>query len=340
MSLIPLINALPKAELHLHIEGTLTPERMWSLARRHAVSLPYGSVDEIAAAYEFDSLQSFLDLYYQGADVLRDEDDFYLLMKDYLDDCQKQHIVHAEIMFDPQTHTQRGIGFDVFMPGFLRALNEAQTGWGFSWKLIMCFLRDLSEDDAIATFKQAEPWYEVITAVGLDSAEVGNPPEKFARVFSMAAEKGFRRVAHAGEEGPADYIWQALNTLQIDRIDHGVKAQDDAALLSHLASTQIPLTVCPLSNLKLCVIEDMKTHNILELLEHGLLVTVNADDPSYFGGNLTDNFIALEQALGLTDKQLIRLVKNGFAGSFLSETEKQHYLHQIDQCWLNNQGQF
>ncbi|MEW9798221.1 adenosine deaminase [Alteromonas sp. CYL-A6] len=330
MAVSELIKVLPKAELHLHIEGTLTPSRMWSLAQKHGLMLPYESVEEIARAYQFEDLQSFLNLYYQGAEVLRDEQDFYLLMMDYLNDCHAQHIVHTEIMFDPQTHTHRGIGFDVFMSGFLRALNEAEEKWGMTWRLIMCFLRDHSEEDAINTLEQARPWYQHITAVGLDSAEVGNPPEKFERVFGIAKALGFRRVAHAGEEGPAEYIWQALRLLDVDRIDHGVQSEQDPELLAHLAKTQVPLTVCPLSNLKLCVIDDMAAHNILSLLDKGLLVTVNSDDPSYFGGNLTENFVALDAALGLTRDQLTRLVKNGFTGSFLSDAQKQHYLSMVD----------
>ncbi|GGW76283.1 adenosine deaminase [Alteromonas halophila] len=330
MSLSGLIRALPKAELHLHIEGTLTPERMWSLAQRHGITLPYESVDAITDAYQFSDLQSFLDLYYQGADVLRDEQDFYLLMQDYLASCNAQNIVHAEIMFDPQTHTKRGVGFDVFMPGFLKALEEAKQMWGITSTLIMCFLRDLPESDAFDTLAQAEPWYEHITAVGLDSAEVGNPPEKFTDVFAQARARGFKCVAHAGEEGPPEYIVQALDVLHVNRIDHGVKCELAPALMARLRDKQIALTVCPQSNLKLCVIDDMAQHNILRLLDAGLLVTVNADDPSYFDGDLVANFMALERELGMTAAQLRQLVINGFTGSFLPEAVKARHIASVN----------
>ncbi len=333
MSLERLIRALPKAELHLHIEGTLTPQRMWMLAQRHNISLPYDSADAITQAYQFSDLQSFLDLYYQGANVLREEEDFYLLMQDYLQSCREQNVVHAEIMFDPQTHTERGIGFDIFMPGFLRALNEAKDEWGFSSALIMCFLRDLSQEQAFTTLQQAQPWYAHITAVGLDSAEVGNPPEKFTAVFAKAREAGFLCVAHAGEEGPPEYIHQALDLLKVDRIDHGVACELDKTLMARLRTQQIPLTVCPQSNLKLCVIDDMATHNILRLLEQGLLVTVNADDPSYFDGDLVANFVALEKALGMRASELHQLVINGFKGSFLPEHDKARYIDEVDRVF-------
>ncbi len=329
MSLSALIARLPKAELHLHIEGSLTPQRMWMLANKHGISLPFASVDDIAAAYQFEDLQSFLDLYYQGADVLREDEDFYLLMQDYLQACQRDNIVHTEIMFDPQTHTQRGVGFEVFMPGFLRAINEARNA-GISVKLIMSFLRHLSEDNAFATLEAATPYYDVIDAVGLDSSELGHPPEKFERVFAKARDIGFKCVAHAGEEGPPDYIWQAINLLNVDRIDHGVRCQEDEDLMQLLIARQIPLTVCPLSNLKLCVVDNMAQHNILDLLDKGLLVTVNADDPTYFGGFLNDNFEALDEALGLSEKQLRQLVANSFTASFMEDTEKQRW---IDTVW-------
>lgn len=330
MSLKSLINALPKAELHLHIEGSLTPALMWQLAQKHGVTLPYNSVAEIEAAYQFSDLQSFLDLYYAGADVLRDEDDFYQLMKAYLLRCREDKIVHTEIMFDPQTHTDRGISFSVFMTGFLKAICEAQAEWGVSVKLIMSFLRHLSEEAAIATLQKAEPWYDNIEAVGLDSSELGHPPEKFERVFSMARSLGFKVVAHAGEEGPPDYIWQAINLLNIDRIDHGVRCQEDPELMALIKHRQIPLTVCPLSNLKLCVIDDMAKHNILQLLNDGLLVTVNSDDPTYFGGFMNDNFHALEAALGMNEQQCRQLVKNSFTASFISEEEKVRWHQAVD----------
>lgn len=330
MSIITLIKALPKAELHLHIEGSLSPILMWNLAQKHRISMPYNSVEEIEQAYQFSDLQSFLDLYYAGADVLRDEDDFYRLMKDYLDACDRDNIVHAEIMFDPQTHTNRGVGFDVFMPGFLRAIRDVQENRGMSVKLIMSFLRHLTEAAAIETLKNAEPWYDNIHAVGLDSSELDHPPEKFERVFSMAREAGFKLVAHAGEEGPPEYIWQAINLLNVDRIDHGVRCQEDAELMSLIKHRKIPLTVCPLSNLKLCVIENMTEHNIVDLLNAGLMVTVNSDDPTYFGGFLNDNFIALHNALGLTHSQCAQLVKNSFAASFLTDEEKRTWCNAVD----------
>ncbi|WP_218309483.1 adenosine deaminase [Alteromonas antoniana] len=329
MSLKSLLSRMPKAELHLHIEGTLSPTLMWQLASKHGVTLPYESVEDIEAAYRFEDLQSFLDLYYQGADVLRDEDDFYQLMIAYLAKCHDQHIVHTEMMFDPQTHTERGVGFDVFMPGFLRAINEAKAQWGITGYLILSFLRDMSQDAAFQTLNEAEPWYQHITAFGLDSAEVGHPPEKFTAVFDKVRSLGFKVVAHAGEEGPPEYIWQAINLLKVDRIDHGVRCQEDDALMALIKQQQIPLTVCPLSNLKLCVIDDMKHHNILQLQEAGLLVTVNSDDPTYFGGYLNDNFHALEQALDMNEAQMKALVINGFKGSFLPAVEKQRWIDKV-----------
>ena len=330
MSLKTLIRALPKAELHLHIEGTLSPSLMWELAQRHGVELPYQSVADIEAAYQFSDLQSFLDLYYAGADVLRTEDDFYQLMMAYLLKCKEENIVHAEIMFDPQTHTERHVSYRIFMTGFLKAIREAQEGWGITVKLILSFLRHLSEESAIQTLQDAEPWYDNIDAVGLDSSELGHPPEKFERVFSQARSLGFKVVAHAGEEGPPEYIWQAINLLNIDRIDHGVRCSEDDELLALIKHRQIPLTVCPLSNLKLCVIDDMAKHNILSLLEEGLLVTVNSDDPTYFGGFMNENFDALESALGMNEEQLRKLVKNSFTASFLSEEEKLHWHNAVD----------
>lgn len=330
MALTTLIKALPKAELHLHIEGTLSPALMWELAQKHGINLPFSSVCEIETAYQFSDLQSFLDLYYAGADVLRTEEDFYQLMQAYLQRCKENNIVHTEIMFDPQTHTHRGVPFDVFMTGFVRAIDEAQEEWGVSVRLIMSFLRHLSEADAITTLHDAEPWYDIIDAVGLDSSELGNPPEKFERVFSQARSIGFKIVAHAGEEGPPDYIWQAINLLNVDRIDHGVRCAEDKELMALIKHRQIPLTVCPLSNLKLKVIEDMATHNILELLEDGLLVTVNSDDPTYFGGFLNDNFTVLETALGMNEQQCRQLVKNSFMASFLDDSEKQAWIQKVD----------
>ncbi|GFD89133.1 adenosine deaminase [Alteromonas sp. McT4-15] len=329
MSLSSIIKNTPKAELHLHIEGSLTPKLMWRLAEKHSITLPYASVEEIEAAYNFKDLQSFLDIYYAGAGVLIDEDDFFDLMWEYLTRCHEENIVHTEIMFDPQTHTEREIGFDVFMPGFLRAMQKAQDEYGISSFLIMSFLRHLPESSAFETLEAAKPYYRKIKAVGLDSSELGHPPSKFERVFKKAKDLGFKIVAHAGEEGPADYIWEAIKLLDVDRIDHGVRCQEDESLMAYLKEKQIPLTVCPLSNLKLCVIDDMKQHNILALLDAGLLVTVNSDDPTYFGGFLNANFEALANSLDVNQETIKSLAINSFKASFLSDGDKAKYIQQV-----------
>jgi adenosine deaminase len=303
---------------------------MWRLAEKHSVSLPYASVEEIEAAYNFKDLQSFLDLYYAGAGVLRDEDDFFILMWEYLTRCAEENIVHTEIMFDPQTHTERGIGFDVFMPGFLRAIQKAETEYGISSYLIMSFLRHLPESEAYQTLEAAKPYYQHIKAVGLDSSELGHPPSKFERVFKKARSLGFKIVAHAGEEGPASYIWEAIELLDVDRIDHGVRCQEDQALMAYLKEKQIPLTLCPLSNLKLCVIDDMKEHNIVQLLDAGLLVTVNSDDPTYFGGFLNENFEALHTALNIDESTIRALAANSFRASFLPAERKKALIEQVE----------
>ncbi|BCO18685.1 adenine deaminase [Alteromonas sp. KC3] len=329
MSLSSIIKNTPKAELHLHIEGSLTPKLMWRLAEKHSITLPYASVEEIEAAYNFKDLQSFLDIYYAGAGVLIDEHDFFDLMWDYLTRCHEENIVHTEIMFDPQTHTERDVGFDVFMPGFLRAMQKAQEEYGISSFLIMSFLRHLPESSAFETLEAAKPYYRNIKAVGLDSSELGHPPSKFERVFKKAKDLGFKIVAHAGEEGPAAYIWEAIKLLDVDRIDHGVRCQEDESLMAYLKEKQIPLTVCPLSNLKLCVIDDMKQHNILALLDAGLLVTVNSDDPTYFGGFLNANFEALANSLDVNEETIKSLAINSFKASFLSEEDKAKYIQQV-----------
>lgn len=331
-----LIELLPKTELHLHIEGTLEPELLLELSNKHKIDLPYKSIEEIQTAYNFEDLQSFLDLYYFGASVLVDEDDFYQLMWQYLQKCKAQNIVHTEMMFDPQTHTQRGIPFETFMNGFIRAMDEAKQQWGQSSLLIMSFLRHLSEQEALETLQAATPFLQHIDVVGLDSSELGNPPQKFENVFKQAKSQGLLCVAHAGEEGPADYIWQALDLLQVDRIDHGVRSSDDPKLIETLAKLKMPLTVCPLSNTKLCVFADMKEHNILELLAQDVLVTVNSDDPSYFGGYLNENYKALHSALNLNQQQLVSLVKNGFSGSFLPAEKKRFWLQEIDRLTTTN----
>ena len=326
-----LINAIPKAELHLHIEGSLSPALLLKLADKNKVALPYKTLEEVESAYQFEDLQSFLDIYYFGASVLIEEDDFYQLMWQYLCHCKENNIVHCEVMFDPQTHTQRGIGFDVFMPGFIRAIEQAKQEWGQSTLLIMSFLRHLSEESAFETLEQSRPYLSDVTAVGLDSSESGNPPEKFARVFKACRDMGLELVAHAGEEGPPEYIWSALEDLHVSRIDHGVRCVEDAELVNYLNVNQVPLTVCPVSNVKLKVFSEMSEHNILTLLEQGLIVTVNSDDPTYFGGFLTDNYAVLSEQLDMTTSQLVQLVKNSFNASFLPDKKKRQFIRQVEQ---------
>ncbi|MBA1260267.1 adenosine deaminase [Pseudomonas oryzihabitans] len=304
------LNALPKAELHLHLEGTLEPELLFKLAERHGVALPWGDVEALRAAYNFGNLQEFLDLYYAGADVLRTEQDFYDLTWAYLQKCKEQNVIHTEPFFDPQTHTDRGIPFEVVVRGITQALSDGEKQLGVTSGLILSFLRHLSEDAAQATLDQALPFRDHFVAVGLDSSEKGHPPSKFKRVFARARAEGFPAVAHAGEEGPPEYIWEALDQLGVVRIDHGVRAFEDERLMARLADQQIPLTVCPLSNTKLCVFDDMSQHTILKMLDRGLKVTVNSDDPAYFGGYVTENFMALHEGLGMTQEQARRLAQN------------------------------
>ena len=317
------LRALPKAELHLHIEGSLEPELMFKLAKRNNITLPYSNVTEIKQAYDFHNLQSFLDIYYQCADVLRTEQDFYDLTWEYLLHCQADGVVHTEPFFDPQTHTQRGIDMATIIHGITRALKDGQEQLGISSRLILCFLRHLSEEDAIECLEQAKPFLQHITAVGLDSSELGHPPEKFEQVFKMANQLGLKAVAHAGEEGPPEYIYQALDIINVDRIDHGVRCSEDETLMQRLAASQMPLTVCPLSNVRLKVYQHMSEHNILKLLEFGLNVTVNSDDPSFFGGYLLENFMALSEHLNMSEGQATQLARNSINSSFLSEEEKQ-----------------
>ncbi len=324
-----LIEQLPKVELHVHIEGTLAPERMLMLADQNEVRLPYENLKAVQEAYNFDSLQSFLDLYYLGASVLITELDFYHLMRDYLNDAIEQNIVHCEVMFDPQTHLARGIGFDVFMPGFIRAMREVYDESGLTVQLILCFLRDLPETDALKTLDLALPYLSDVTGVGLDSAEVGHPPLKFERAFLAARKLGLRPVAHAGEEGSSDMIAQALDVLRVERIDHGVACVEDEALRRRLIDERIPLTMCPLSNIKLCVFEQMAQHPILDLLDQGLCVTVNSDDPAYFGGHLVQNFLALYETFDVSERQLRQLVVNSVNGAFLANERKQALLDQL-----------
>ena len=327
--LFDLISRLPKAELHLHIEGTLEPAMMMDLAEKHAIDLPYNSVEDIKNAYNFKDLQSFLDLYYLGANVLRDEDDFYRLMSAYLERCHNEGVVHAEMMFDPQTHTSRGIDFSVFMAGFLRARRKAAKQWGISSLLIMCFLRHLNQASAFETLEAAVAYGDQIHAVGLDSSELGHPPAKFREVFQKAAELGYERVAHAGEEGPSAYIWEALEVLKVTRVDHGVRCLEDPELIHRLVSAQTPLTVCPLSNIRLCLYDRMQQHPILSMLDEGLNVSVNSDDPSYFGGYLMDNFAALEADLGMNEAQARQLVANGIRGSFVDTDRREAWLLDV-----------
>ena len=329
MNAIELIQALPKAELHVHIEGTFEPELMFAIAQRNQIQIPYQSVEEVKQAYNFHNLQSFLDIYYAGANVLVHEQDFYDLAWAYFEKCAEDKVVHTEMFFDPQTHTERGVEFATVIAGLKRACQDAQQKLGISSQLIMCFLRHLSEEKAFETLEQALPFKDEIIAVGLDSSEVGHPPAKFERVFAKAREEGFLIVAHAGEEGPPEYVWEALDLLKVNRIDHGVRSEEDKQLMARLIAEKMPLTVCPLSNLKLCVVNDMKGHNIRRLLQQGVHVTVNSDDPSYFGGYMNDNFIAIQQALDLSNEELKQLATNSFEASFISDQEKQKWIAEI-----------
>ena len=324
------IAGLPKAELHMHIEGSLEPELMFALAKRNQVEIPFDSVEAVRAAYSFSNLQDFLDIYYQGADVLRTEEDFCDLAAAYFERAAADNVVHAEIFFDPQTHTARGIPFDTVMRGLLAGMADAEARHGISAKLILCFLRHLDEADAFVTLEQARPWLDRIEAVGLDSSELGHPPEKFARVFAAAAALGLRRVAHAGEEGPPAYVWEALDLLEIDRLDHGNRSLEDEALTERLAREQMTLTVCPLSNLKLCVVPDMAAHPIDAMLRKGLRATINSDDPAYFGGYVNDNYRAAARGRNLSRDDLATLARNSFLGSFLGDDEKQAHLARLD----------
>lgn len=321
-----LIQKLPKAELHLHIEGSLEPELMFRLAQKNHIDIPYKSIEEVRNAYNFTSLQSFLDIYYAGANVLITESDFFDLTWAYLLTCKAQNIVHVEIFFDPQTHTKRGIAFKTVVDGITQALQKGEKELGISSFLIMCFLRHLTEAEAFETLKASLPFKEQIIAVGLDSSEVGHPPSKFKAVFEEARKIGYKIVAHAGEEGDSSYIWEALTLLHVNRIDHGIRCDEDEKLLEHFKNIQMPLTVCPLSNVKLRAVQDMREHNILTLQRRGLLVTVNSDDPAYFGGYLNENYEAIVNNLDISEAELKELVKNSFKASFLSEEKKKYYL--------------
>ena len=330
MDLHTYLRALPKAELHLHIEGTLEPELMFALAARNGVALPWASVEETRAAYAFSDLQSFLDLYYAGAAALLREEDFFDLAMAYFERAAADGVVHAELFFDPQTHTARGVAFETVLDGLERACREAQARLGISSRLILCFLRHLSEEDGFATLEQALPYLSRIHGVGLDSSERGHPPSKFARLFQRCGELSLHRVAHAGEEGPPAYIAEALDLLKVERIDHGVRAAEDPTLLARLAREQVPLTVCPLSNVRLCVFSELRQHNLKALLDAGLKVTINSDDPAYFGGYVLENYRQSAEALQLNRTELARIARNSLEAAFVSDAERTPWLARLE----------
>ena len=328
---------IPKAELHLHIEGTFEPELMFEIGSRNKVKLKYNSVEELKAAYKFNNLQEFLDIYYSGANVLIEEQDFYDLTWAYLQKIHAQKVIHTEISFDPQTHTSRGIPFSIVISGIHRALEDGNKTLGISSKLIVSFLRHLSEGEAFETLAEAVKYKSWITAVGLDSSEKGHPPSKFQQVFEKARKEGFLVVAHAGEEGPPEYVWEALNLLQVSRIDHGNRSLEDTALVDELVKRKMPLTVCPLSNLQLKVVQQMTSHPLADMLGKGMMVTVNSDDPAYFGGYINENYRAAANALNLTKEQIAQLAKNSFEASFLDQQEKRRMIEKVDTfCQENN----
>jgi adenine deaminase len=325
-----LLRRMPKAELHIHIEGSLEPELIFALAQRNGVSIPYASVEELRRAYAFTDLQSFLDIYYAGASVLLEEQDFFDMAWAYLQRAAADNVVRAEIFFDPQTHTARGVAMDLVIGGLHRACQRASRELGVSADLILCFLRHLSEEEAFETLEQALPYRDKFIGVGLDSSELGHPPEKFARVFARCRELGLHLVAHAGEEGPPAYVWTALDLLKVERVDHGVQSTKDAALMARLARDRIPLTVCPLSNLKLCVFPKLADHNLRQLLDGGLVATVNSDDPAYFGGYMNDNFLQTFAATGLGAQHAYQLAKNSFEASFIDAGARERYIERLD----------
>jgi adenine deaminase len=324
------ISGLPKAELHMHIEGTFEPELMFEIAARNNIKLKYNSVEELISAYNFNNLQEFLDIYYNGADVLIEEQDFYDLTWAYLQKIHSQNVLHTEVFFDPQTHTSRGVLFEKVIVGIHRALEDGRKKLGISSRLILSFLRHLSEESAFQTLEEALPYKSWITAVGLDSSEKGHPPNKFERVFAKALEEGFLTVAHAGEEGPPEYVWEALNLLHVSRIDHGNRSLEDQLLVTELVKRRMPLTICPLSNLKLKVVNAMADHPLANMLEKGIMATVNSDDPAYFGGYMNENYLSVAEALNLTMEQIVQLAKNSFASSFLDEETKNGMIAKVD----------
>ena len=330
MNLASFVRELPKAELHVHIEGTLEPELMFELGQRNGIDLPFDSVEAVRAAYEFSDLQSFLDIYYQGAAVLVTEQDFYDLMIAYLERADADGVRRAEVFFDPQTHTERGIGFPVFMAGFLRAIEDARERWGISVGLIMCFLRHLPASAAVATWEASEAFRDHLIGVGLDSSEVGNPPGLFAEAYRLARDAGLHTVAHAGEEGPAAFIIEAVEELGAERIDHGVRSEDDPTVVEWLASERIPLTMCPLSNVKLRVFDAIEEHNLKRLMDRGVVVTINSDDPAYFGGYIADNYLAAAEGLNLSRSDLVVIARNSIEASFISEDERASLFADLD----------
>ena len=331
------IEGLPKVELHLHIEGSFEPELMFEIAQRNDLSIPYNSVEEVKKAYRFNNLQEFLDIYYAGAGVLIHEQDFYDLTWAYLTKIHEQKVVHTEIFFDPQTHTDRGISFDTVIKGIHSALEDGKSKLGISYKLIMSFLRHLDETSAFQTLEQATPYRDWISAVGLDSSELGNPPSKFERVYAKALQLGYLTVAHAGEEGPAEYIWEALDLLKVTRIDHGNRCMDDPELVKLLAEKQIPLTLCPLSNKELQVVPDLRNHPLVKMLDQNILATIHSDDPAYFGGYMNENYIATAEALDLSLEQIAQLAKNAFIASWMSDAEKTEWIKKVEAYLVENE---
>ena len=329
IEIIEYIKKTPKTELHLHIEGTLEPDHMFKLAKRNNVSIPFKNVEEVKSAYNFHNLDSFLNIYYQGSKVLINEEDFFDLTWAYILKCKKDNVVHTEIFFDPQTHTDRGIDFDVVINGIYKALSKAKNELNISSKIIMCFLRHLDEDSGFKVLSKALKHKDKIIGVGLDSSELGNPPKKFEKLFKKAIEEGFLTVAHAGEEGPPEYIWEAIDLLKIKRIDHGVQCLKDEKLVKKLKESQIPLTVCPLSNIKLCVFDKLEEHNLKKIINKDLMATVNSDDPAYFGGYLNENLIQVQSALNLSRQEVKTLIINSFKSSFLNENEKNNWISKI-----------
>ncbi len=329
------IQNIPKAELHIHIEGSLEPELMFKIAKRNKIPLKYQSIADLKRAYAFHNLQSFLDIYYEGAQALLTEQDFYDMTWAYVEKLKAQNVLHAEIFFDPQTHTARGVSFETVVKGVYKALQEGKQKHGISTSLIMCFLRHLSAKSAMETLEQSVPFKDMIVGVGLDSSELGNPPSKFTEVFEKASLLGYLTVAHAGEEGPAEYIWEALEKLKVLRIDHGIRCIEDKNLVKELVKNQIPLTVCPFSNVKLAVFKKLEEHNLKELLELGLRVTVNSDDPAYFGGYITENLLACQKSLNLTKENIYTIVKNSFKASFLDKKKKEEFIATLDNFVFN-----